>query len=412
MFSRRLSGSVLLVALTLQSACSFDRSSAPDLSLSEDKSARGVFQRYVALGTSISAGVQGDGLTAQTQLTSWPAQLAAMADRPMTLPLIEAPGCRSPLVAPLASGVRVSGEAAGTDAANLSCAPLQANVTLPPTNVALNGARANDALFTTPQNITDQGNAKIYARVLQAGQTQLSTAMALNPKLMSFEFGGNEILDARSGIAIPGVTLGSLSIFKAAYTQLLDSAEKVTKMAIVAGLIADVRSFPAFRRGDELWANRAEFAGFNVAVSNDCQGSENLLFVPVRVPVAVGTGVAYAKQGMGPFTLSCAAGGATDQDYVLTPAEVGIVNDLMHAMTAHIKAEATKRGFAYFELGALYDRADIKGTYSVVAQMTSNTPYGSLVSLDGMHPSAAGQTVLAKAAAAALDARYGLGILQ
>jgi lysophospholipase L1-like esterase len=38
--------------------------------------------------------------------------------------------------------------------------------------------------------------------------------------------------------------------------------------------------------------------------------------------------------------------------------------------------------------------------------MTTNHPYGSLISLDGIHPSAAGARVLAEAAAQALDARY------
>ncbi|HEY9226629.1 MAG TPA: hypothetical protein VIP11_08290, partial [Gemmatimonadaceae bacterium] len=68
---------------------------------------RGVFQRYVAIGTSITGGVQGDGLIAATQKAAWPVVLAAMAGREMSLPLIDGAGCRSPFVAPLASGVRL-----------------------------------------------------------------------------------------------------------------------------------------------------------------------------------------------------------------------------------------------------------------------------------------------------------------
>ena len=61
----------------------------------------GIFQRYVAIGTSISMGVQGDGVHAATQQTSWPAQLARLAHRELSLPLIQAPGCSAPLMAPL-----------------------------------------------------------------------------------------------------------------------------------------------------------------------------------------------------------------------------------------------------------------------------------------------------------------------
>jgi lysophospholipase L1-like esterase len=42
--------------------------------------------------------------------------------------------------------------------------------------------------------------------------------------------------------------------------------------------------------------------------------------------------------------------------------------------------------------------------------MTSLQPYGTYVSLDGIHPSADGQRIIAEAAAAALDAKYGFGI--
>ena len=387
------------ILLLVASACASDRIDAPTARLDNASGGRGVFQRYFAIGTSVSAGVQGDGLIAATQETSWPAQLAAMSGRTLSLPLIDGTGCRSPFVAPLASGIRLSGEAAGTDAALLGCSPLQAGVTLPVDNVALNGARATDALGTTPENILDLGNAKIYGRVLEPGQTQVSTMMARNPKLVSIELGGNEVLDARSGIAIPGVDLAIFSDFTTAYDAILDSVQKVTKMAVVVGLIDDLGHVASFRTGDELWADRAEFLAFNVSVSNDCQGSANLIFVPFRVPVAVGTGVALAQQGAGPFIFSCAAGGPGDKDFVLTPAEVGIVNTEMHDITAHIHDQATLRGFAYFALGDLYDRNDVKPAFSVVSVMTTAAPYGPYFSLDGLHPSAAVQTVLARASA-------------
>ena len=86
------------------------------------------------------------------------------------------------------------------------------------------------------------------------------------------------------------------------------------------------------------------------------------------------------------------------------------MNGEMHAMTAHIQAEAARRGFAYFALGTLYDRNDIKGPFSVSAIMLTTNPYGDYFSLDGLHPSALGQTILARAAAQALNDTYSLGI--
>jgi hypothetical protein len=349
--------------------------------------------------------VQSDGLVAATQATSWPAQLAAAAGRTLAQPYIDGAGCRSPLVAPLALGTRVSNEGAGDDPAKLSCSALRSDVFLPVDNVGLNGARANDALYTTPENITDQGNAKIYGRVLQPGQTQISTMMARNPKIVSVELGANEVLNARSGIAIPGGDLATVEEFIGNYDKVLDSVQKVTKMAVVAGLIDGLGHAAAFRTGSELYNDAGEFSNFGITVAEDCKDNPNLIFVPVRVPVAVATAAA-----VGSYTLSCTAGGQFDQDFVLTPAEVSIVNGEMHAMTAHIQAEAARRGFAYFALGTLYDRNDIKGPFSVSAIMFSPKPYGDYFSLDGLHPSALGQTILARAAAQALNDTYSLGI--
>ena len=406
--SRVAAGAALLALL---GACSTDQSTAASsiapTGVSADRSeGRGALQRYVAIGTSVSMGWQSDGVFFATQAGSWPAQLAAMGGRTLSQPYIDTPGCRSPLVAPLLSFLRVSGESAAADPSTLVCAPLRDGVTLPVNNVSISGALTQDALLTTPQSTTD----RLYSRVLQPGMTQVSTMMALNPKLVSVELGSTEVFAARSGIAIPGVSLFPLELWKSLYGQVLDSVQKVTKMAVVAGLISDASNFPAFRRGAELWDNRLEFAAFNVAVAPDCNGSPNLLFVPIRVPLAVATGAQLAAQHLGPATLSCAAGGPTDQDLVLTPTELAAVNAQIQAMNAQIRTEATRRGFAFFELGALYDRIGLKGPFSVNALMTSAAPYGPLISLDGIHPSAAGAAVLAHAAAAALNETYGLGL--
>ena len=367
---------------------------------------RGVFNRYVAIGTSVSMGWQSDGVVAATQETSWPEQLAELAHRTITQPYIDGTGCRSPLIAPLASGRRVSGEGAGQDPATLSCSPLRADVVQPVQNLAINAATTADALFTTPENTTDASNRQLIGRVLQPGMTQVSSMIAQNPKLVSVELGGNEVLNARSGIVIPGVTVVPFATWAPLYDQVLDEVGSVAKEAVIVGLIDDVASFPAFRRGDEMWQTRAYFGALHVTVADDCAGSANLLFVPVVVPTAVGRAAV-----LGSSKLDCADSGMTKQDFVLSPAEAGAVNALLAQMNAHIREEAERRGFAYFALQELYGRSDIKGPFNPIALMTSLEPYGSYISLDGVHPTAAGARILAEAAARALDARYDHHIL-
>jgi hypothetical protein len=402
--------------LALLGACARDETTAPTSRLTpggasaNESQGRGVFQRYVAIGTSVSMGWASDGVIAATQLTSWPEQLAAMAGRDLSQPYIAGTGCRSPLIAPLLTFLRLSGESAAADPSTLSCSPLRADVTLPVSNVSIVGASTRDALLTTPQNVADPTAAQLYQRVLQPGSTQVSTMMALNPKLVSVELGSVEVLGARSGIAVSGVSLVPLQVWQPLYDAVLDSVQKVTKMAVIVGLPTNAANFPGFRRGSELWDDRLEFALFNVAVSPDCNGSANLLFVPIRVELAVATGLQLAAQHLGPFVLSCAAGGQLDQDLVLTPAELAVVNAQIQAMNDHILSEAIRRGLAHFSLGALYDQPGLKAPFSVVTMMTTPAPYGTLISFDGVHPSAAGSAVLAHAAAVALNATYKLGL--
>ena len=99
-------------------------------------------------------------------------------------------------------------------------------------------------------------------------------------------------------------------------------------------------------------------------------------------------------------------------DYVLTPGDRVTVNALIGQMNAHIAQEAQERGWAYFSLGeALYETPGVRVAYNPIQQfMSTDAPYGSFISFDGYHPSALGQTMIAQAAARALNAKYGMEI--
>lgn len=408
---------LLVLPLLLAAACT-DGTVSPtmvepattSLDVGVGAEARGVFHRYVAIGTSVSMGWASEGVLEASQRQSWPVRLAGRVNRDMSVPAIQSPGCRSPFASPLISFARLSGESAATPAPNLSCAPNATGVTLPAANTAINAARAFDALRTTPENTADAGNRQLYARVLPPNTTQVMAMEARNPKFVSVELGANEVLGARDGRVIPGVTVVPVQFFAPDYDVILNRvAQTVNVGAVLAGLIDDASSFPAFRRGHELWLDRASFLGaFNVAVQSTCQDSPNLVVVPFAVPATVAAGLTARARGQGPVPLSCQEGAANVVDYVLTPTEVATLNAIIAGIDAHIAQQATARGWAYFRLQALYGLP--KPPFSVVQLMTSAQPYGPYISLDGFHPSAQGQEVLAESAAQAINARYHLRI--
>jgi hypothetical protein len=405
-----------LALLAVAGGCSTDApmptglTSLASASLNQSQG-RGVFQRYVAIGTSLSMGWQSDGVVAATQATSWPAQLAAMGSRVLEQPYIGGTGCPAPLAAPLVLLARISGEPLLAPPGTLACSPLRAGVTLPVDNVAISGALTSDALTKTPETSGEPASGGLYHRVLEPGHTQVSTMIEANPKLVSVELGGADVLRAVSGVAVPGASIVPFTVWQPLYDRVLDNVQATTKMAVLVGLAGDTRNFPAFRTGNELWVDRLEFAAVNIAVSPDCNGSPNWLFLPFKLPPALVAAAQLAAQHLGPFVLSCAASAnPLAQDFILTPAELAIVTAQIQAMNASIQAEASSRGFAYFSLGALYDRADLKAPFSLSVLLQSPAPFGPLISLDGVHPSAAGSLILAKAAAHALNVTYNLGI--
>ncbi|MBI3790045.1 MAG: hypothetical protein HY275_04110 [Gemmatimonadetes bacterium] len=402
----------LLSSLIVLAACA-DRdvaspvSPAPGTTMSESEG-RGAFQRYVAIGTSVSEGWASDGLTGASQRDSWPRQLARLAHRDITQPYVQDPGCRPPLLAPLAAGARLGGYPAAPTP--FFCAPLEADVSLPTQNLAIVSSTTLEALTTTPEGMTDPERTGIFARTLPPGMTQVSAMMAQNPKFVSVEFGANEILAVHFGFYAPGVNVFPVAAWKPLYRQLIDSVAKATRQGVVVGLIDDMRNFPAFRSGPELWAERATFASFNVVLSPDCATTTNWFFVPSVVPIAIGTGAYYASHGFGPYTYTCADQGGLVEDGVLSAADVAATNAQLAEMNTEIEAQARRIGFAYFKLSALYERPDVRVDFSVGRQLTTSEPYGPYFSLDGLHPSALGHAVLAAAAARAINRRYDFDI--
>jgi len=360
--------------------------------------AQDLFQRYVALGTSNSMGVQSAGIYAPGQRASWPAQLAALAGMPFTLPLVADPGCGPPLQPPLAADAILVG-AFGNNlvtAVMNTCAPLQAGVTLPANNVAISGADVHDALYSTleSQGATTRTGI-LYSRVLLPGQTQVAAMLAEQPTFVSVELAANDVLPASTG-RISAMT--PYANWQSDYDQVVDSVSKTGARAVLVGLPNNAADFPSIHRGREFFNEWPSLLALGISVSLNCYFSSNYLFVP---------GYILTLLSKTPTTATCAdVPGAAD--YVLTASDMNAINAEMAQINAHIQAQAQQYGYAYFSLAALYDLP--KPRFSVSNLLFSNSPFGQYISLDGVHPSAQGQSLLASAAAQAVNTTYGVAI--
>jgi lysophospholipase L1-like esterase len=409
--SRKLMGTIVAACLVIV-ACQDATAplpTRPTASLNESEG-RGFAQRLITIGTSISAGTCSDGNVASCQNMSYVAQLIRIFGREPVLPLIQEQGCKAPIASPLILFRRTSGEPIGVSDAAAICADNEPGVVLPTQNLAIPGALTGNALSTRPEDMTNAFGSRLYRRILSPGYTQVSALVAANPKFAVIELGANDIFGILGGSVIAGQTFVPASFWATQYNAVLDQVESVTKQALLVGLGRDIAQMPGVRRGSELWADRAAFlSAFNVDVSSNCDGSQNLVVVYALVPAAVGAGLQSRAAGGPPFVLSCA--GSNDpgaQDRILTPAEAAVVDAQLVQMSDHVRGQAAARGYAFVELEVLYGLS--KSTYSVVNQMTTATPYGPNISMDGLHPNAAGHAIIANAAARAIDDRYNIGL--
>ncbi|MDP9203333.1 MAG: hypothetical protein M3P26_15580 [Gemmatimonadota bacterium] len=361
--------------------------------------AQSLLSRYVALGTSNSQGVQSAGISAPGQNAAWPAQLASRAGVPFEVPLIQDPGCGPPLLPPLAADLILVG-AFGNNlvtAVMTTCAPLQSGVTLPASNLAISGSNAWDALHSTVESmmLVSARKGELYSRVLLPGQTQVTAMLAKQPTFVSVEQAANEVLPASTGRFSAATPYAS---WAPVYDSILAAVQSTGAGAVLVGLPNNAATFPSIRRSREFFSQWPYLLTLGISMSINCYFSSNYLFIP---------GYVLTLLSKAPTTATCAdVPGAAD--YVITPNDMNAINALMAQMNAHIQAKASENGWAYSSLEALYGLP--KPSFSMYNVLFSSTPFGPYISLDGVHPSAQGQAILATAAAQAINATYGVAI--
>jgi hypothetical protein len=391
---------VLLGALVTVAGCADPVGpGAPRPRLSTQLTPTEVFARFVAMGTSNSMGVQSAGVSGSSQQAAWPAQVALRAGVPMSLPLVQDPGCGPPLLPPLAVDVVLVG-AFGDDLVSAvmnTCAPLRDGIAPPTNSVAISGAKAYDALHTTPEGEAahNERAGRLYSRVLAPGQTQVTAMLAQTPTFVSVELAANEVLPASTG-RVSAMT--PFADWAAVYDQIINAVKSTGARAVLVGVPNNAAQFPSIRRAREFFYEWPYLLPLGIKVSLNCYFTSNYVFIP---------GFVLTLMAAAPTTASCAdVPGAAD--YVLTSGDIATINSRMAQMNSYIQSKANENGYAYFSLSALYDLP--KPSFSILDVLFSNSPFGPNISLDGVHPSAQGQTILANAAVQAINATYGLAI--
>ena len=366
------------------------------------------FGRFVAIGTSQTAGMMSGGLFSESQSHAWPVLLARLANVEFTTPLLTEFGCPAPNVAPLELQIRVNGDSRTN---TTSCSPLDPGVALPTQNVAIPNVFTSDALFVTPE-IAAAANAavgRLYSRILPPGETQVSAMRAQNPSFVGVELGAVEVIqNTRLGLPVPVV---SFAQWAPLYDEVIRTVRAEGARAVLVSFPTDMAMWPGLRTGAELYDERAAFAARYITVSATCGAADaaNLVYLPRKVFQALTAAAPAKAAGLPAPVLTCTNVPGT-LDAVVTPAEAVIVNAAWAQVNDYIIATAATNGFAHFSLNDLFALPDFRPPFDLEALLTSEEPYGPYMSLDDLHPNAAGERFLAELAAKAINAAYELHI--
>jgi hypothetical protein len=368
-----------------------------------------MFKRYVAMGNSITAGIQSGGINDSTQKQSYAVLVAAaMGGDPFYYPSLNAPGCPPPFTN-IFTGARVG----GVGVTGSTC--LFRNANIPPylNNVAVPGAETIDMLNNGPAPGT---HSNPLTQLFLGGRTQVRAMMDARPTFVSVWFGNNDLLGAAQA---GDTTLATdTAVFRANYAKALDSisATGASAVLIAVGLghLANNVVLPFFSRGTTWFGaiSGGAFAPAPISVAANCAPPRG---DTVLVSFAYGFGLVAAAQGGTPTTLDCTAAP------VIEPAETRFFAGLQLRYNAIIQAQATARGWAFTDsVNTMMDSlaaALPAGSQFRPFPNAGNPPpacstntFGLAFSCDGIHPSAATQRLIARKVVRAINAKYGSAI--
>jgi lysophospholipase L1-like esterase len=364
-----------------------------------------IFRSYVAIGNSITAGWQSGGINDSTQQQAYPRLLAIQMGTPYQYASLVAPGCPPP-VNNFQTQARVGTGSTGTTCLVRSTA----SVTDVLNNVGVPDARVLDPI--SPSTVASNA----LTTIILGGKTQVQRALDARPTFVSIWIGANDVLQAAyTGILTPtpGVSNGIVSTqtqFQASYDlmikQLLDSMPNLKGVLIgvpLASSIPLMSSGALIAASPTAQAALALVAGKPVAVNPNCVGSTALITTPLLLNLIKANGISPQ--------ISCQPGvDLTDPRvgnlFVLDPTEGATLTAAINGYNAYIKSKADAIGFAYWDPNPTLTGLPATQKAPFPSFAPTNT-FGTAFSLDGVHPSAEGQKLIANGLIGVINAKYG-----
>jgi lysophospholipase L1-like esterase len=383
--------------------------------------AQTTFHKYVALGDSLTAGVEGGCLVTRHQQRSYPKLVAdALGITDFQQPLFSERAVSGP--AGVCLGAVVAGGTITVGAVSQQGVPTNATLARPYDNLGIPGANAADLVDLRVANPSGNTANRFAAAVLRnfpsgpfEGRNAVEEANLLSPDLVSVWVGPNDVLGAAlAGAAIDGVTLTPAAAFETKFSQVLTGLSASGRTLVVLN-VPDVTSIaftttiprvvvnPATRQPVLVGGNPVPLLGpraTSTCTTPPCPVPEGtLVTLGASALLAQGLGIPAALGGTGlPLPDGSFTPPATlNQGVLLYPDEVTLIRQRTTEINARIASVAAANGATVVDTHALLDEIVNHG-YEAGGGIVITTSFltGGLFSADGFHLSNIGYAIVAK----------------
>jgi lysophospholipase L1-like esterase len=379
------------------------------------------FHKYVAIGDSLTAGVEGNCLVTRHQQRSYPKLIAgALGISDFQQPLVSERAVTGPTGVCL--GAVVASGAITVGAVSQQGVPTNSTLARPYDNLGMPGANTADMVDLKVSNPSGNSINRTAAFILRnfAGspfenKSAVDEANLLSPDLVTVWAGNNDVLGAAvAGVAIEGVTLTPAAVFEAKYTQLMTGL-RASGRTVVALNVPDVAAIPFVTTIPRVVVNpttrQPVLVGGNPVPLLGPRTTSSCTTAPCPLPagtlVTLGASALLA-QGIGiPTTLggtgqplpdgSFSPPATLNQGVLLYPDEVDLIRSRVADLNSRIASIASANGATLVDIHTLFNDIVAHG-YEAGGGIVLTPAFltGGVFSADGVHPTNLGYAIVAK----------------
>jgi lysophospholipase L1-like esterase len=370
--------------------------------------ANGIFQSYVALGNSITAGYQSAGISDSTQQRSYAFLLAKQMGTRFAYAPLANPGCPPPINNFLTQ-TRVT--PTGFPASTSNSCYLRSGTAAILNNVAVPGATTFDP--DAPSS-TLTPSANLLTQLILGGENQVQRAREADPTFATVWIGNNDVLAAAvSGMLTPtpGISPGVTPqpAFQSNYDKLITdlTAGNTNLKGVLIGVV-NVANAPILFSARVLQSPLflgalSQATGKTVTADpTTCTATTNSL-ISFQIVAAI-------KAGTHPTTIYCEK---TPQPpvgdvFVLDSGELATLTSFVTSVNTYISGKAQAIGFAYLDPNRALDSLKTAGQITATGPHFNapTAPFGKWISLDGAHPSTCAHILIADYLIDAINGKY------